>query len=112
MWEEEEAAMQKNRTLNIDMCRRRGVSESCLSEWQSGVRLDGHEDAAHFDLDDYQSVKYWMERAAEEIDRLTSAGKIFWLQEDNVPNDLDVCPSSLIVRSAHAAGTRLDSSWD
>ena len=77
MWDEEEAAMQTNRTLDINMCRRRGVSELIFAEWESGVRLDGHEDAANFDLEDYQSVKFGMERAAEEIDRLTSAGKIF-----------------------------------
>ena len=100
MWDDEEAAMQKNRIINMNMCRQRGVSEPVLAEWQSGVRLDGHEDAAHFDLDDYQSVKFGMERAAEEIDRLTSAGKIFWFEEDCVPDDLDVCPSSLIVRNA------------
>ena len=80
MWDAEETAMQLNRTLNIDMCRRRGVGESYLREWQFGVLLDGHEEAGRFDLEDYQSVVFGMERAAEEIDRLTEAGKIFWFQ--------------------------------
>ena len=75
----EELAMQRNRTLNLDVCRRRGVGESFLQEWQCGVTLAGHEEAGHFELDDYQSVVFGMERAAEEIDRLTEAG-IFLVQ--------------------------------
>ena len=35
--------------------------------------------------------------AALEIDRLAEEGRVFWY-EDEVPHDLDICPSTLIVK--------------
>ena len=74
----EEMATQNNRTLNLTMCERRGVGGEFLREWQEGVCLEGHELASRYDMADYQSVKWGQDRAAEEIDRLSDPGTIFW----------------------------------
>ena len=92
--------MQSQRTLNLHICRQRGVSEHFLQLWRDGIHLEGHERAEAFFLEDYNSVKYGADRAAEEVDRLTEEGKIFWFAPDEVPDDLDVCPTTLIVRNS------------
>ena len=92
--------MQFRRTLNLPECRRRGVHPSFLRVWAEGIRLEGHEGAGSFFMQDYNSVICGEDRAAEEVDRLTQEGKIFWFEPNDVPDDLDVCPSTLIVRNA------------
>ena len=92
--------MQFHRALNLPICRLRGVSEHFLPLWRDGIRLEGHHDAAAFFLDDYSSVYYGADRAAEEVDRLTDEGKIYWFPPGEVPADLGVCPTTLIVRNS------------
>ena len=64
------------------------------------MRLDGHELAPSFNVPDYPSIQYGYDRASEEIDRLTTEGKIWWFDEHNVPHDVDICPSTLMVKNA------------
>ena len=73
---EEEYAMQAQRTLDLLECQRRGVSDEFLLAWRNGIKLEGHEQAGRFFLEDYSSVQFGADRAAEEIDRLTEEGKI------------------------------------
>ena len=53
--------------------------------------------APSYDIPDYPSVREQPQLAALEIYRLTEEGRIFWY-EDEVPTDLDICPSTLIVK--------------
>ena len=92
--------MQSQRTLNLPLCRLRGVSEHFLQLWRDGIRLEGHQDAHAFSLEDYSSVRYGADRAGEEVDRLTDEGNIYWFPPGEVPEDLDVCPTTLIVRNS------------
>lgn len=96
----EDVEMWRGLTLDLDVCAEYGVQEELITEWALGITLEGSEDAAPFDQDDYSSVKHHFDRAAEEIDRLTSFHKIFWYAEDNVPADLDICSSSLIIKNS------------
>ena len=96
----EERAMRSNCTLKLDVCQRLGVKDVFLQEWREGVRLTGHELANPFHVADYPSVIYGYDRAAEEVDRLASEGKIHWFDHDNVPADVDVCPSTLVIKQA------------
>ena len=73
----EELAMQRSRTLNIANGRQLGVAEEFLRQWQDGITLEGHEGAPHFNMHDYKSVTECFDRATEEVDRLTAAGKIW-----------------------------------
>ena len=82
-------------TLNLALCRRLGVKEEFLKIWTSGVHLQGHEEAPSYDLPDYPSVRDQPHIAAQEIDRLTAEGRIYRYTAD-VPEDLDICPSTLI----------------
>ena len=54
---------------------------------------------AHFNMMDYPRLTVNYDRAAEEVDRSTGIGKIHWYADSDVPPDLDICPSNLIVRS-------------
>ena len=73
--DDEELAMQRSRALNIANCRQLGVSEEFLQQWQEGILLEGHEGAPRFHMHDYKSVTACFDRATEEVDRLTAAGK-------------------------------------
>ena len=48
---------------------------------------------------DYPSVLQHPEEAAKELDRLTSDGRIFWYAEGDAPPDLDIGPTTLILKS-------------
>ena len=61
----EEAAMQRNRTLNLDACERAGVRPEYLRQWREGIRLPGVERAPRFFMQDYPSVQLHFDRAAE-----------------------------------------------
>ena len=98
--EAEEAAMQANRTLNLEVCERAGVRPEFLRQWREGIRLPGAEHAPRFFMQDYPSVQLHFDRAAEEVERLTAAGKIYWYPADDVPDDVDVGPSTLIIKNS------------
>ena len=46
--EAEEAAMQANRTLNLEVCERAGVRPEFIQQWREGIRLPGAEHAPRF----------------------------------------------------------------
>ena len=96
----EDAQMREGLSLNLATCENLGVPEEFLIEWALGVRLTGAQDAPRFDRRDYPSVELNPDRAAEEIDRLTSLGKIFWHPDGLRPAYLDICPTTLIVKSS------------
>ena len=51
-------------------------------------------------MQDYPSVQLHFDRAAEEVERLAAAGKIYWYPADDVPDDVDVGPSTLIIKNS------------
>ena len=92
--------MQRNRTLNLEVCRALGVHDKFVDEWKHGVRLDGHDVAPAFNVPDPPSIEYGYDRASEEIDRLAAEGKIWWYEDNEVPVDIDICPSTLVVKNS------------
>ena len=100
--------MRRNNTINITRCRLLGVDENTIEILQHGVQLHGHVDAEHYDMADYPSVKLQPQIAADELDRLTAAGKIFWYQPGDHPEDLDIAPMTLILKADRA---RLVHDW-
>ena len=95
----ENIALRRANTLNIHLCRQMGASPDILQQWEFGVILEGHEGAPAFFMDDYPSVRDHPTEAALEMDRLTAEGRIHWYVGDS-PQDLDICPSNLITKSA------------
>ena len=93
----ENDAMRRASTLNIPLCRTMGVPDHFLQVWEHGTPLEGHILAPSYDIPDYPSVREQPHIAALEIDRLTEEGRIYWY-EDDCPADLDICPSTLIVK--------------
>ena len=104
----EDAAMREHNTIHFQHCRLRGIDEDTIDIWRHGVRLAGHEAAPHYDLMDYPSVLQHPEEAAKELDRLTSDGRIFWYDDGDAPPDLDIGPTTLILKSERA---RLVHDW-
>ena len=51
-------------------------------------------------MDDYPSVQMHFDRAAEEVDRLTQSGKIIWYPRGEELEDVDVGPSTLIIKKS------------
>ena len=70
--------------------------------------LDGHDLAEHFNIPDYPSVRLQPDVAAAELDRLTKDGKIHWYEQGRVPSDLDIAPTTLILKSERS---RLVHNW-
>ena len=93
----ENQAMRRANTLNIQLCRTMGVHERFLHAWEHGTSFEGHVMAPNYDISDYPSAREQPQLAALAIDRLTDEGRTFWY-EDEVPTDLDICPSTLIVK--------------
>ena len=95
--EMEDRALDEANGLDIPRCRRLGVSEDFLIEWRDGATLIGASEAEHYFLEDYPAVKENVQVAADEIDRLTGLGKIFWCPVNSYPKDLDVCSANIIL---------------
>ena len=104
----ENEAMTRNNTLNIEHARDCGIEADVLEEWFYGLELAGHETAPHYNIPDYPSVQSNPGEAAKELDRLTAAGKIYWYADDAVPADLDIGPTTLILKGSRA---RLVHDW-
>ena len=104
----EDAAMRRCNAINLDLCRVLNVNEEIIDQLQHGVQLQGHLDAEPYDMADYPSVKLHPETAAAELDRLTEAGKIFWYDVGDHPEDLDIAPMTLILKAERA---RLVHDW-
>ena len=98
MQQEENHALRRANTINIPLCRQLGAREDILHQWEFGVRLEGHECAPAFNLEDYPAVRDHPMEAAQEMDRLTTEGHIHWYS-GATPSDLDICPSNLITKS-------------
>ena len=98
---EEAAALEAN-TINAQACEILGVAESFASEWQTGVILEGADNAPSYFLDDYPNMRQHAEVAAEELDRFTKLHKIFWYPDGKFPSDLCVCPANIILKSSRA----------
>ena len=81
--QQEDAALATSNTLNIPLLRSLGVMEKFLLDWQRGVELVGQEQAPPYQLDDYPSVRNNPHTAAEEIDRLTAEGRIYWYRRSS-----------------------------
>ena len=96
----EEAATQRNRTLRLERCQRAGVRSEFIEQWTHGIILEGHEEAPRYNMPDYPSVVHHFDRAAEELERLSEAGKIYWYPRGEEPEDLDVGPSTLIIKNS------------
>ena len=96
--DDEEMAMQTNRTLQLDHCRDAGVDPEFLLQWELGIILEGHQSAPRFCVPDYPSVEAHFDRAAEEIDRITAEGKIHWFPQGEEPEDLDNSKKTMIAK--------------
>ena len=96
----EDAAMREGLSLDLDRCAELGVGEEFVIEWALGLALNGAERVAQFDRPDNASIKMHPDRAGEEFDRLASSHKILWYPVGEEPDDLCICPSSLIIRNA------------
>ena len=92
----EDEAMRRGNTLNCEPCLRMGIDPAIVQLWADGVRLEGHEHAPIHVMEDYPSVRNDPETAARELDRLTTAEKIFWYAPGEVPHDLHIAPTTLV----------------
>ena len=106
--QEEDESLRASNSINFSHCRRLGVDEELIKTWEIGAQLDGQEFADHYDMQDYPSVRLNPVEAARELDRLTSEGKIHWYQPNRVPTDLDIGPTTLIMKSERS---RLVHDW-
>ena len=80
------------------MCRTFGIDDELIEVWRHGVVLEGHELADTFNVPDYPSVLSQPDVAAAELDRLTQEGKIHWFEPQRVPSDLNIAPTTLILK--------------
>ena len=108
---EEDASLAQRNTINFDMCHTFGIDTELIEVWRHGVVLEGHELADTFNVPDYPSVLAQPDVAAAELDRLTQEGKIHWYDPQRVPSDLNIAPTTLIMkRGQKQIGSRLDQS--
>ena len=85
-------------TLSAASCERVLGDPAARDNWVSGIQLARSEDPPMAVLPDYATVADDRERAAAELDRSASLGKIHWRAEGSHHPDLRVCPSHLIAK--------------
>ena len=93
----EDAALALANNINPMMCESLGVGAAFIEEWMEGVVLKGDSSVEHYFMEDYPNIKEHVQVAAEEMDRLTSLGKILWYPMNSHPDDLCVCPANIVL---------------
>ena len=106
--QEEDASLVKHSAINFERCRAYGIDDELTTLWRDGIILEGHELADPFNVPDNPSVLSQPETAAAELDRLAAEGKIHWYERHRVPSDLDIAPTTLILKGERS---RLGHGW-
>ena len=92
--------------LSAAFCERVSEDPVTRDNWFSGIQLSPIEDPPMAAPPGYPFAADDRERAAAELDRLASLGKIHWYVEGSSPPDLAVCPPHLTVKEGEFRAAR------
>ena len=85
-------------TLDFEAARKLGVEEEWIMMWEGGIELDLIEGLQVAKLKNYPMDQEKRLAGGAELDRLHDLNKIFWYEENDVPDDLGICPLSVILK--------------